>query len=116
MGARLYAKHFTRLALLNPLKVASLSSFDEETSLERLSNFSEVLELEMTRARDGMVSLLPAPKTELLTLALEPAVSCGHTGAEVREGGMCFQRGQSPPLRGQLDSPRDPVFQWYSQD
>lgn len=73
MRARLYAKHFTRLALLNPLKVASLSSFDEETSLERLSNFSEVLELEMTRARDGMVSLLPAPKTELLTLALERA-------------------------------------------
>lgn len=82
MRARLYAKHFTGLILLNPLKVALLSSFDQEISLERLSHSLKVLHLKMTEPK---MELYPSPgsKDRVFNLDIKvPAIFCGHTGAE----------------------------------
>lgn len=65
--SRLHARHSTEIILINPLKVVLLFPPDEETSLERLSNFSKALLVEMTGPEMGLYP----PKPVLFILTLE---------------------------------------------
>lgn len=96
--SRRCAKRATAVVLVNPLKVVLPSPFDEKTSLERLSNFSKVLLLEMPEP--AMELYLSKPEFLILTLEF-------LSQEEVR--GVCFQNEQSPHLRNQSVFPRDPV-------
>lgn len=97
--SRFHAKHSTEVILVNPLKVVLLSPPDEETSLEKLLNFSKVLQLETTEPEMG----LDPPKPVLLIRTLEWPLQEG------RGEGVCFQREQSPHRRSHFRFPRDPV-------
>lgn len=75
---RLYAKRFTEGISVNPLEVVPLSYFGEEASLERLSNFTKVLHLEMTEPEMDLNP--PSPECVILTLeCLPPGGRSGRT-------------------------------------
>lgn len=87
--SRFPAKHSTEVILVNLLKVVLLSPPDQETSLERLRNFSKALQLETSEPEME----LDPPKPVLSILTLE----C--LWQEGRGEGMCFQGAQSPHRR-----------------
>lgn len=90
--------YFTGLILLNPLSVVLLSPFDEETSLERQSNFSRLLQLEMTEPEMETVPSPLALRPEFLTLTLECLQTVVFT-PEQSSARRVLPKTASPPLR-----------------
>ena len=103
--------YFPGLILLNPLSVVLLSPFDEETSLERQSNFSRLLWLEMTEPEMETVHSLLALRPEFLTLTLECLQTAVFT-PEQSSGRRVLPKTASPPLRNHYNFPGKE--DWYS--
>lgn len=97
--SRFPAKHSTEVILVNLLKVVLLSPPDQETSLERLRNFSKALQLETTEPEDGTGPTKAS--------ALNPDIGVPVAG---REGGRhVLPEGAEPSSKEPFPFPRDLV-------